>query len=636
MRFVLIALFALGTATASAGDGKYPVISIPFQLLKKANVVKRMEEKEFRLISKTEAVLRHKFAITILNEKGEEHAGLVRFYDKFHTISSIEGALYDAAGNQLRKVKGREIGDYSAVDDNTMMGDGRRKEHHFQHSTYPYTVEYEVEERFTHTFWLPYWVPVEDVLYAVQSSVFTVSGPSDYVIRHKAYNYEGQPQVTTEKGITTIQWKVANLPAVQYPYASPQWKELTTMVMTAPSEFSIDGYKGSMNTWKEFGLFLKTLTDGRDALPAEVQEKVKELTANLTDDREKVRVLYEFLQKNTRYISIQLGIGGWQPFEAAFVAKKGYGDCKALTNYMFSLLKAAGIRSIYTAVYAGNRPVMLEDDFPANQFNHVILCVPQPIDTIWLECTSQILPAGYMSAFTGNRKALLITEEGGVVVSTPRYGLKENIQLRAVKAAIDLEGNLTMQIKTRYGGTQQDDVSELINVLSKEKVRQELQEQFSLATYEVNQFDYKEVKGVLPEVHETLDITVRNYATVTGKRLFLVPNLLNRGGMEMKIDSTRKVDYVFRSAYHDEDKIEFEIPEGYELESAPGNTDLKTRFGAYRMHVKLIGNKIIYERINEQYEGRFPASAGKELADFLGAIYKADRVKLVLVKKAAN
>ena len=59
------------------------------------------------------------------------------------------------------------------------------------------------------------------------------------------------------------------------------------------------------------------------------------------------------MQNNTRYISIQLGIGGWRPFEAAYVASKGYGDCKALSNYMYSLLKEAGILSYYTLVKAG-------------------------------------------------------------------------------------------------------------------------------------------------------------------------------------------------------------------------------------------------------------------------------------------
>ncbi len=76
-----------------------------------------------------------------------------------------------------------------------------------------------------------------------------------------------------------------------------------------------------------------------------LNRKVHELTDHLTDKRQKVFALYDYLQKNTRYISVQLGIGGWQPFPADYVATKRYGDCKALSNFMVALLKEAGIKA---------------------------------------------------------------------------------------------------------------------------------------------------------------------------------------------------------------------------------------------------------------------------------------------------
>jgi len=76
-------------------------------------------------------------------------------------------------------------------------------------------------------------------------------------------------------------------------------------------------------------------------LPDNIKKEVHELTDNLKDVRQKVYVLYDFLQKNTHYINVSLGIGGWQPFPADYVAIKRYGDCKALSNYMVALLKEA-------------------------------------------------------------------------------------------------------------------------------------------------------------------------------------------------------------------------------------------------------------------------------------------------------
>jgi hypothetical protein len=406
------------------------------------------------------------------------------------------------------------------------------------------------------------------------------------------------------------------------------------MVYFAPSAFEIQGYKGNMSTWKDFGKFQTSLNAGRDVLPPDVVQTVQQLTGNITDPREKVQVLYQYLQKNTRYISIQLGLGGWQPFEAAYVAKRGYGDCKALTNYMYSLLKTAGIRSNYALVYAGDNKNMVIDDFPMNRFNHVILCVPLQKDSIWLECTSQTNPVGYMGDFTGDRKALLINEEGGVLVSTPQYKMEDNTQQRAIKCKLDGVGNMELEVQTLYSGLQQEKVSGMINQLSKDEVRKYLNRDYELSSYEITDFRYNQKKDRLPKVEEALKMVLPNYASVSGKRLFINPNILNKGGAKLTLDEERKVDYVFDMAWRDEDKAEIEIPDGYTLEVPYQNVSLKNKFGSYTVTAEVVGNKIKYHRIREQYSGRFPAKDGKELMKFLEDIFRADHARMVLVKSS--
>jgi hypothetical protein len=169
---------------------------------------------------------------------------------------------------------------------------------------------------------------------------------------------------------------------------------------------------------------------GRDVLPDDIKKKVHELTDHLTDTRQKVYALYNFLQNNTHYISIQLGIGGWQPFPADYVATKRYGDCKALSNYMVALLKEAGIDGKYVVIYGGRDMPDLVGDFPSLQGNHMITCVPLGKDSIWLECTSQTESPDFMGSFTGDRNAILIDADGGHIVHTPSYSAADNLQCR--------------------------------------------------------------------------------------------------------------------------------------------------------------------------------------------------------------
>lgn len=632
-RFLYTCLCFSMLFTAQAANDPYAVASIPDSLLKGANVVKRMENMQFTIISTDQSVLRYKYALTILNENGDRYAHLTEWYDKLRQISSIEGSLYDKDGKLLKKLKQKEILDLSAVDDISLIDDNRRKAHSFYHKVYPYTVEYEVEIKYNNTFSIPSWFPQEYEHQAVEESRYTVSVPSDYQIRYRMHNYKGEPVQTTEKNRKVYTWQAKGMLPIEKEFASPRWHELTTVVSLAPTEFEIEGYKGNMSTWKEFGLFFNNLKKDRDKLPDPVRQAVQKLTAGVKDDKEKVKALYNYLQQNTRYISIQLGLGGWQPYNAAYVAQKGYGDCKALSNYMYSLLKEAGIKSNYALIKAGEGDDLVMDDFPTNQFNHAILCVPFPKDTMWLECTSQSAPAGYMGNFTGNRKALLIDEEGGTVVPTMRYGLKENIQKRTVKATLNEQGTLQARVLTNYKAIQQDNLSGMIENLSNEKVKEVLNEELGLSSYQVNGFKYNQKKDALPEIIEELDLTVNSFATVSGKRLFITPNLLNKASTKLTEDQERKYFIEIKLEYKDIDSIEITIPDGYRVESIAQDVSLQSKFGTYSATMKLENNKLIYIRTREQYAGKHPAKDYGELAKYFNAIHKADRNRIVFVKQ---
>jgi len=630
-RMILLVTMSFISLLAAAGDGDYAVFKISPTLMKSANAVIRQQDSRLEINSSKNAVYKDHYVITILNENGDVWADFDEYYSKLRSISSVEGYLYDMMGKQLKKMKFKDLEDLSGVSGSNLIDDYRIKHHNFYYKVYPYTIEYTVEIEFKSTLFFPMWSPQGKENLSVEHSTMSVVCPEDYKFRYKAYHYSGDPVITKDKGNNISTWEVKNMTAIiREPYA-PLWHELSTVVIFGPTDFQVDDYKGNMASWQDFGKFVYSLKKDRDQLPDQIKKAVHDLTDG-QDTKEKIVRLYQYLQKNTRYISIQLGIGGWQPFDATYVATKAYGDCKALTNYMYSLLKEAGIPSIYTLIRAGSNSGYITEDFPSQQFNHVILCVPQPKDSIWLECTSQTLPAGYLSDFTCNRYALLVDENGGKLVRTPRYGIKDNLEKRNVKAVLQDNGTLTVNVTTNYGGLQQDELHQLINNVSKDKVKEYLHEQLDFATYDVSKFDYKENRTALPSIDESLDITVSNYANITGKRLFIVPNVMTRNHTKISVDSTRKFDVIFNVEYQDLDSVEIELPRGYEAETLPKDVSVKSRFGEYTCSVKLSGNKLYYYRNIERFSGRFPASSYEDLRQFYEAIYKADRNRVVLVK----
>jgi hypothetical protein len=629
-RFLLIlAIFV--TALPAFSSDNYDTKLIADSMLKNANVVKRMEHTTFEVFSSKEVIMRYQYAVTILNEKGDRDAIFQEWYDKFRKIENIDGSLYDANGKLIKKLKKLEIRDYAAADGISLMQDNRVKVYNFGHKIYPYTVEYEVEVKQNHTLYLPGWNAIDHENQSVEQSSFLLIIPEGFPVKYRSFNLRSEPNVLVQKGKKMISWEAKNLVAIEREFAMPDLRELTPRASFAAQNFEIDGYKGSMASWNELGKFMYELKKDRDALPEDLRLKAVQLVAGITDDREKVKRIFEFLQQNTRYISIQLGIGGFQPFDATYVAQKGYGDCKALSNYMYSLLKAVGIDSKYVIIQAGSNFYMTED-FPSNQFNHATLCVPMKNDTMWLECTSQTVPAGYQGSFTGNRKALLVDETGGYLVSTKSYGVNENQQLRRITGTVSEEGNMEISVRTTYKAIKGEFRHQMINALSKEKIMELLNNRLDLPSYTVNSFDHTETRSDVPSILENLNISLRNYASVSGKRLFIIPNLMNKHNFKSS-SKERSFDIVLKDAYRDVDTVEVNVPAGYEVEALPEAVSLKTKYGSYTSSAKFQDNKIVYIRTMEQYTGRYPASEYKDFAAYFDTIYKADRSKVVLVKK---
>lgn len=632
MKNISLCLFLLITNYLSAQD--YNVLLIPDSLTKNANAVKRMEETRVVIKSAGKAIVHHKYAVTVLNEEGDDYAVYINSYDKLHDLSDISGDLYDAMGKKLKSVKKKDISDVSYNDQMSLVTDDRIKRHNFFYRQYPYTVEYEDELELDGIFFLPHWDPVDDENYSVQQSSLIIEAPADYDIRFKQFNYAGQPVIANDGSKKTYTWVLKNYKALKHEIFQPSSVEITPNVYIAPVNFSISGYSGSMDTWQNLGKFILTLNSGRDVLPDKVKQDIHALTDTIKDQKEKIKKLYNYLQNNTRYISVQLGIGSWQPFDAKYVATNRYGDCKALSNYMVSILKEAGIKANYVLVKAGDRVSNgLWDDFPAPYFNHAIACIPQGKDTMWLECTSQDNPAGYMGSFTGNREVLLVGDDGGHVVNTPIYTSKENLQLRKINAVIDAEGNLGADLNTHLTGIQQELQHALIHNATKEERDKYLNNTLNLATYSVDKSSYKENEDVLPSVDEYLHITSQGYATVTGKRMFIQPDLFNKSTTKLNKDEERKFDIVYPNAFKDVDTISITVPDGYTPEAIPSNVSINDKFGNYNISFTVNGNKIDVLRVNIRDKARYPPSDYLELVKHYDDIYKADRSRIVLVKK---
>ncbi len=612
-------------------QNKYAVADIPPELLHHAHLVVRSSEQVYTIKSTRDARYSVKKAITILNEKGDYAAQEVCFEDKFCKVKRLEARVYDANGQLVRESKKSDIirtdaqSEYEFTDNHYMALS-------MPFSAYPYTVEFETEKEYSGFFHIPEF-EIQRLGESVEAASYRLIVPENYGFKWAGTNTDAVLQKSIEGKSVVNAWSLRHLQAPVDELFVPFFRNYYATVHFAPERIYLDGHEGNFSNWKNLGQYFYQLNAGRDVLSPAMQEQVRNMVSGAKDEREKISILYQYLQKNHRYISLQLGIGGWQTLEATFVEQKKYGDCKALTNYMKALLAAAGIKSHEVDIYAGDDGYPpIQTDLPIPRFNHVILYVPD--HNLWLECTSNNAPAGYLGDFTCDRECLILGPEGGKLARTPAYTQADNQQSSVTSLKLDETGAVLIRCDASIRGLLQD----YSRYLAEEKDETERKKKFiERQTYGV--FELQTLK-IVPDPSapytkmEFLLKTTANYASRSGRRLFVPLLKINPLQRSLPADTARVHPLHIPLAYGKSDTLVYAYPPGFEAENLPKSKSITSPYGSYELiiepldigHLRVI-RKVVMPAVS------VPASAYPEVRQFYLDAQKLDNCQAVLVRK---
>jgi hypothetical protein len=625
MKNLLLSLLILTGLSAASQD--LAISKIDHRLMVNANVIIRNSFIDFEVRDMGTATETRHVELTIFNEAGRREAIQVVPYSDLTKVLDFKGEIYSGSGIRVKKLKASDINDVSAGGGD-MYTDHRLKVLDFSYPVFPYSIVFEYKVQHDGLMFYPSWYPQNNRKTSVARAVFRVTVPESLGLNYYEHMVAGKS--SRADGSFAYEWEVENIQGFEHEPYGPPGRELSPYVLVTPKKFEMEGYTGSMNTWEDIGTYDLALLKGRGDLPEAARAEIEKITQDVTDPREIARLVYEHVQNTTRYVSVQLGIGGWQPFEASYVYENGYGDCKALTNYTAALLKHVGVESIYTSVWAGRGESDIVTEFPNARFNHAFLAVPLAEDTVWLECTSQTAPFGYTGTHTSDRHVLLTTNDGGKLVKTPAYTEKDNIQQRVMKVIISKNGDAAATINTVYSGIQYENVRSQLHA-SPEERKKWLLTNLGLNKTRVQEFNYDYKPGVVPEVTETIKLTSKGFGSVTGNRIFIEANPLNQFSSIPKKVKERQTEVHIRLGFTDIDSVHFILPDGYHVEHLPAGKIINNNFGEYSASFDLTEDGIFYIRKMILRKGVHPATSYEDFRTMLKDISRADKTKIVLV-----
>jgi len=614
----------------SQDDLNVNVETIPDDLIKGANAVIRLDELKIEIESQKSMSIYGNKIVTVLNEQGNSAVGAVLGYDNFRKIRKIEAEIYDASGKRIEKFKKKDFRDHSAVDGGTLYSDSRVLYLNYRPIVYPYSVRFTYQIDTPNTAAIYSWRPIREYYVSLVESRYIVNDQAGLGLRYKQKQIEGFDISRSNTG-TNLNYSLKNVKVFKPEDLSPNLSENTPSVLAAVESFHFNGVNGKAKNWKEFGNWVNnSLLNGRDEITSTTAEKIKFLTEGVDAPLEKAKIVYQFVQDHTRYISVQVGIGGVQPISAIEVDQLKYGDCKGLTNYTQALLKHVGVESYYTIVQAGRGIENFEDDFATlEQGNHIILGIPNNEKIIWLDCTSQVHPFGFIGDFTDSRKVLMVKPDKSEIVKTTSYLNEKNYQATVADVTLNLHGDIIAKVEINTEGVQYDNRFFIEGRSNKDQLKHYRSYWSYINDLSISSKSFQNNRDSI-NFKEIIELKASKYASSSGDRLIFNPNMFNRNTYVPNRYRNRKSDLVIQRGYLDEDNFNIKIPQGYQVEAMPEKFELKNEFGEYLIESKLHANKITFNRKLLIKNGTYPKSSYKNYRDFRKQIAKHDTSIIVL------
>jgi transglutaminase-like putative cysteine protease len=156
----------------------------------------------------------------------------------------------------------------------------------------------------------------------------------DLKVSERAHAGGESPMVTQSKRGREYVWSSRNLKALDVDDDRPAW------------HYGYPAYEvSSFENWGEVGRFFTPYYVPPKRLPAELERAIETIKEKSDDPKVRTREALDYVQREIRYLGIELGKGGYIPRPPELVLKRRFGDCKDVTLLLTSMLSAMDIKA---------------------------------------------------------------------------------------------------------------------------------------------------------------------------------------------------------------------------------------------------------------------------------------------------
>jgi transglutaminase-like putative cysteine protease len=389
----------------------------------------------------------------------------------------------------------------------------------------------------------------------------------------------------------------------------------------------------TLTDWKQISDWYWELFKKNMKTSPEIKEQVRKIIENKTTERDKIQSIIEYMQENLRYVSMNLDFHNYEPHPANQTFSNKYGDCKDQTLLAIVMLSEVGIKA-YPALYREG----WRDD-PSQQlpmpmyFEHVILCIENAGKRYYTDIFIKDYYFDEVPPTSSDGYVFVVNDTGGFFDRVPTIDKKKHSENTEATVFLREDGSAFTELKA----IAPRDLSARLREGYKNSTKEE-KENFFASLEELFSLGGKMIENKwenLDKSYSNLKLHAKferpNYAEVMGDFLTFGLGAYERSSAFSS--PTRRNPIVLWNEDISETKMEYVLPEKFEILNIPKNIKLKTEFVDYSRTYEKEGNRIReIERI-ERKRVRLPPERYKELQDFMNERTKLTQNRIMIKKK---
>ena len=582
----------------------------------------------------------HKIAYKILRPGGRPAAMLQVFFDSETKVTYLRGWTITPTG-RIFEAKDKDIIERDAFSGGTLYADDREKMLLPPEADVGAVVGYEYE-KLGRPYLFQYAWYFQD-RYPVARAVFSLHLPPSWEYKAAWVNYSGTEPLTSGADVT---WSVANVPGIEEEPSMPSYRAVAGRLQVTLFSPQANFRDRAHLAWSEMGTWYGRLVSDRRVPTPTMQAKVAELTAGKNTTLEKVRALANFVQRDIRYVAIEIGIGGFRPHTAAEIFGSRYGDCKDKATLLSTMLKQIGVDSDYVIIQT-KRGIVTQDAPVADLFNHVVLAIAMPgdvketfpatVDTkagrlLIFDPTDEMTPFGTLPPYLEDNYGLLVTASGGELIHLPMFAAELNQLRRTGKLTLGADGSLTGEIEeVRTGAVARDERYRLQAMSPRERMQK--MESFIgafVGAASIQDYGVDNLEDPEKDLVTHYKFWSPKYGKVAGPLLLVRPRLFGDKTENVFSDRQRHYPFAFDAPTLQTDVYEYQLPPGFSVDELPEPTSATITLADYRSKIEQKGNVLRYERRYELKGVMLPASEETNLRKFYSNVTADERASAVL------